>query len=203
MEENKENLIKDVEKEPCCCEEAVNRFIISTAFKNDSFEIQGSFFEYKKIHITYYGKLTKQFKIIEEIEGTKSDDLSKSNIYMYYCFDNKWEDKKIINMADCKGSYVLSYCINISLPQKGMLYIAFTDGCGNWDTDTNSTYSFKIYPDKEKEILERYGLNKTIVNNKQEVSSMTIYGHAVNIHLKNLINKIKSYFKNNVFNNND
>lgn len=176
---------------PCSCAEAINQFIISTAVKNDNFHIQGSFFETKTIHLTYHGKLLES-KEITEIN-------TNQNIYMYYCFDNKWEEKTILKMNICNKPSELAYCANIYLPHKSVLYIAFTDDNGNWDTDSNSTYAFKVYPNKEKEIIERYGLNNSSNFIKKTSSELTIYNKPLNTYLNKFARKIKKFFTDTIF----
>lgn len=195
--------LKDLERIPCSCAEAIDKFIISTAIKNNSFHIQGSFFEKKTIHITYHGKLTQTFENINKNNNEFIDTTSVPNIYMYYCFDNKWDDKKIINMASCNKTSKLSYCANIFLTHKSTIYLAFMDENGNWDTDTNSTYSFKVYPDKEKEIIKRYQLGIIADEKKKSSYLLTIYGKPLNIYFKNTARRLKRFFGTTLFSNVD
>lgn len=188
------NVLQDIDHTSCSCTEALDKFIVSTAVNNDNFHIQGSFFETKTIHITYSGKLVRRF-----LDICDKDRQAARNIYIYYCYDNKWDDKQVVKMDICKKHSDLAYCTNIHLPHKGILYIAFTDGQGNWDTDTNSTYFFKVYQDKEKEIIQRYGLDKKDIVKKGNSSSLTIYGQPFSIYLKNIVNKIERFFSNALF----
>ncbi len=182
----------NIEKNTCSCLEAVDKFIISTSVENENFRIQGSFYETKTIHITYFGKLTYK-PVLKEIEDITSS--SEKNIYIYYCFDNKWDEKKIIKMSKCKRHLNQSYCSNIYLPNKGILYVAFTDNYNNWDTDTNSPYFFKVYEDKEKEIIKRYCLDSQSSTTQKKSSSLTMYNKNINVTFRSIIIKIKNFFK--------
>lgn len=198
--ETNTNLNKSIEFTPCSCAEAIDKFIVTTTVQNDSFKIKGSFFEKKTIHINYYGKLLEKKDNNQIILEGFNDNTHKKSIYMYYCFDNKWDNKKVVQMDTCKKSQNQSYCSNIYLPSKSVLYIAFADDFGNWDTDSNSTYAFKVYPNKEEEIIKRYKLDNASPC-KKETSSLTIYGQSFNRYFKNIVWKLKKMLKNTIFGN--
>ena len=146
--ENKERI--------CCCNEALKKGIFTKSISNDSFCVYGSIIQGKNILLNYSGKLVKDFNIAE------SSKKNAPNIYMYYCFDNNWKDKKIVNMSVCSKNNKLSYCSIIdNIPDSQNINLAFTDDNQKWDTDKCGTYCLKIYPDIEKNIMKRYGLDST------------------------------------------
>lgn len=137
-------------KRICCCNEAIKKGIYTKTMQNGSFSIYGNLTQGKSILLNYHGKLAK---------GNFTDKIP--NVYMYYCFDNDWENKRIINMNVCKQKNTLSYCLIIDLPENANINIAFSNDDDEWDTDTKGSYYIKIYPDIEKAILRRYGLDST------------------------------------------
>lgn len=139
-------------KRICCCNEAIKKGIYAQSLHNDTFSIYGNLMQGKSILLNYSGKL------VEKISNSSD---TAPNIYMYYCFDNDWENKRIINMSVCKKQTSLSYCSIIELPECSSINIAFTNQNDEWDTDTKGTYYVKIYPDVEKAIIKRYGLDST------------------------------------------
>ena len=70
------------------------------------------------------------------------------------------------NEAIKKGIYAQSlhndtFSIYGNLMQGSSINIAFTNQNDEWDTDAKGTYYVKIYPDVEKAIIKRYGLDST------------------------------------------
>lgn len=147
FEENKQRI--------CCCNEAVKKGIYAKSLENDNFSIYGNLMHGRSVLLNYHGKLIKNNDIT-------NDEKSKApNIYLYYCFDNNWNDKKIVNMNVCNKNSKLSYCAIIDIPESENINIAFTDDCDNWDVTEKGTYCLKLYHDVEKAILKRYNLDGT------------------------------------------
>lgn len=137
----------------CCCTEAVKKGIYEKSLNNDNFSIYGNLMHGKSVLINYHGKLIKNNDIT-------NDDKSKApNIYLYYCFDNNWKERKIMNMNVCNKGNEISYCSIIDIPENENINIAFTNDNEEWDTTEKGTYYLKIYPDVEKAILKRYNLD--------------------------------------------
>lgn len=158
----------------CCCNEAIKKGIYTKTFENCSFSIYGNLMQGKSILLNYHGKL------VDTNCSNNADTIP--NVYMYYCFDNDWENKRIINMSVCKQKSTLSYCYIIDLPESSNINIAFTNDKNEWDTDAKGSYYIKIYPDIEKEILKRYGLDST---------PPTIISDNLPASCKSLIEKVK------------
>ncbi len=138
-------------KRTCCCNDALNKGIYTKSLSYDNFCIYGNLMQDKSILLNYYGKLI-------------NDNSSKNeapNIYLYYCFDNNWNEKKIVNMNICNRNSKLTYCAIIDIPEISTINVAFTNDNDEWDTDKEGTYYLKIYPDIEKAIIKRYGLDST------------------------------------------
>ena len=143
-------------KRICCCNEALQKGIYTKTFSNDSFCIYGNLMHNKSVLLNYIGKL------IDNSNNQSNNKKELPNIYLYYCFDNNWNDKKIINMNVCNQNTVLSYCMIIDIPEDVLsINIAFTNDNDKWDTDVKGTYYLKVYPDIEKSIIKRYGLDST------------------------------------------
>lgn len=160
-------------KRICYCNDAIKEGIYTKAIENESFSIYGNLIQGKNILINYNGNLTKNYTSENKIP----------NLYLYYCFDNDWENKKIINMSVCKQKNALSYCFIINLPTDHTnINIAFTNDNNEWDTDIKGSYYIKMYPDIEKEILKRYGLDST---------PPTIISDNLPASCKSLIEKVK------------
>ncbi|MDD2627504.1 MAG: hypothetical protein PHD20_01285 [Clostridia bacterium] len=134
----------------CVCELSTNEGILFKSFENSSFSIFGTLTKDKKVLLKYSGKLTSD----DIIEKSKTP-----NIYLYYCFDNKWEDRNIVNMSICNNK--TTYCSSISIPECEYLNVVFTTDDNKWDTDETSAYNLKVYSDMEKAIIQRYGLDAT------------------------------------------
>lgn len=145
FEENKQRM--------CCCNEAVKKGIYTKSLENDNFSIYGNLMHGRSILLNYHGKL------IQNNDITNDDKLKAPNIYLYYCFDNNWNDKKIVNMNVCNKNSKLSYCTIIDVPENENINIAFTNDADKWDVTEKGTYYLKIYPDIEKAILRRYNLD--------------------------------------------
>lgn len=137
----------------CCCSEAVKKGIYTKSLENDSFSIYGNLMHGRNILLNYHGKLIKNNDI------TNDNKSSAPNIYLYYCFDNNWNDKKIVNMNVCNKDSKLSYCSIIDIPENENINIAFTNDAEEWDITEKGTYYLKISPDIEKAILRRYNLD--------------------------------------------
>jgi len=147
FEENKQRI--------CCCNDAIKKGIYTKSLENNNFSIYGNLMHGKSILLNYHGKLIKNNDIVY-------DDKSKiPNVYLYYCFDNNWNDKKIVNMNVCNKNGKLSYCSIIDIPENENINIAFTNDSDEWDTDEKGTYYIKLCPDVEKAILKRYNLDFT------------------------------------------
>lgn len=144
-------------KRICCCNEAIKKGIFTKNLSNDSFCVYGNIMQGKSILLNYSGNLLNNINI-----STNKKD-NAPNLYLYYCFDNNWNEKKIINMSVCNHNSKLSYCSIIDIPDCSYtnINIAFTNDNDKWDTDTKGTYYLKIYPDIEKSIMKRYGLDST------------------------------------------
>lgn len=163
----------------CVCELSTNEGILFKSFENSSFSIFGTLTKEKKILLKYTGKL-----VPESVE----EQCKSPNIYLYYCFDNNWEEKKIVNMSICHNKS--TYCYSISIPQCEYLNVVFTTNDEKWDTDETSSYNLKTHSDMEKSIIQRYGLDATppILSN----TSTTI-----NTILKSkFLQFVKSFFSN-------
>ena len=140
----------------CCCNDAFKKGIFTKNISSDSFCIYGNLMHGKNILINYAGKLTKDSNF------TSYNKKESPNVYLYYCFDNNWENKRIVNMSVCSQSNNLSYCTIIeNIPECTNINIAFTNDNDKWDTDSHGTYCLKVYPDIEKAIMKRYGLDST------------------------------------------
>ena len=140
----------------CCCNEALKKGIFTKTMSNNSFCVYGNLMQGKNILLNYSGKLTNN------VINIAKDKKDAPNVYLYYCFDNNWDDKKIINMSVCNQNGNLSYCMIIeNIPEASYINFAFTDDNDNWDTDSHGTYCLKIYEDVEKSIMKRYGLDST------------------------------------------
>lgn len=176
FEENKERF--------CCCSEAAKKGIYVKSLENDNFSIYGNLMHNRSILLNYHGKLINSFNKL---------DYNKSkipNIYLYYCFDNNWNDKKIINMNVCNSNtYELSYCTIIDIPENENINIAFTNDNDEWDVTEKGTYYLRIYPDVEKAILRRYNLDGV----PPVVLSDTLPAKSLSF-LKNLKEKAYSFF---------
>lgn len=144
-------------KRKCYCNEAIKKGIFTKSLSNDSFCIYGNLMQGKSILLNYNGKLLTNI----DMANFNKNDIP--NIYLYYCYDNNWNEKKIVNMSICNQSSKLSYCSIIDIPDCSTtnINIAFTNDNDEWDTDTKGTYYVKIYPDVEKSIMKRYGLDST------------------------------------------
>lgn len=144
-------------KRMCLCNQALQKGIFTKTISNDSFSIYGNVMQGKSILLNYNGKLLKDLDI------TKYTKENIPNTYLYYCFDNNWNEKKIVNMSICKQNSTLSYCAIIDIPNISYtnINIAFTNDDEKWDTDIKGTYYIRIYPDIEKNIMRRYGLDST------------------------------------------
>ena len=144
-------------KRKCACNEAIKKGIFTKSISNDSFCIYGNLMQGKSVLLNYNGKLLKN------IELTDCDKNKIPNLYLYYCYDNNWNDKKIVNMNICNQNSTLSYCSIIDIPDlpNTNINIAFTNDKDEWDTDIKGTYYLKIYPDIEKSIMKRYGFDST------------------------------------------
>lgn len=139
----------------CCCTEAIKKGIYAKTITNDNFSIYGNLMHGRSILLNYHGKL------IENNDITNDKKSSAPNIYLYYCFDNNWKDKRIINMNVCNKDSKISYCTIIDIPENENINIAFTNDQDKWDVAEKGTYYLKIYPDIEKAILRRYNLDST------------------------------------------
>lgn len=142
-------------KRMCCCNNAIKKGIFTKTISTNSFSIYGNLMQGKSILLNYNGKLLNDVDIY--------DKKNAPNLYLYYCFDNNWNDKKIANMSICNQNSKLSYCSIIDIPENSnqIINIAFTNDKDDWDTDLKGTYYLKIYPDIEKSIMKRYGLDST------------------------------------------
>jgi len=179
-------------KRMCCCNEAIKKGIFTKSISNDSFCIYGNLMQGKSILLNYNGKLLK------DINFPKHDKNNIPNIYLYYCYDNNWNEKKIINMSVCNQNSKLSYCSIIDIPDcsNTTINITFTNDKEEWDTDTKGTYYLKIYPDIEKSIMKRYGLDSTpptLMTDK----SPTITIDKIKTKLINILSIFKFTKKNN------
>ena len=146
-------LFEENKQRNCCCNDAVKKGIYTKSLENDNFSIYGNLMHGRSILLNYHGKLIKNNDIT-------TDDKSKApNIYLYYCFDNNWNDKKIVNMNVCNKNSNLNYCAIIDIPENENINIAFTNDDDDWDVTEKGTYYLKIYPDIEKIILRRYNLD--------------------------------------------
>ena len=150
-------LFDENSKRNCLCNEAIKKGIFTKTISNDSFCIYGSLMQGKSILLNYNGKL------LNDIDISKSNKNNAPNLYLYYCYDNNWNEKKIVNMSVCNQNTKLSYCSIIDIPEcsNTTINIAFTNDKEEWDTDAKGTYYLKIYPDIEKSIMKRYGLDST------------------------------------------
>ena len=175
----------------CCCNEALKKGIFTKSISNNSFCIYGNLMQGKSILLNYSGKLIQDF----DIKTYSKKDAP--NIYLYYCFDNNWDDKKIVNMSVCNQNSNLSYCTIIEdIPESTNMNLAFTTDSEKWDTDIHGTYCLKVYPDIEKNIMKRYGLDSTppaIMSDSLPSASISFKSK-----LKNKIINIFSIFKINV-----
>lgn len=156
----------------CCCSEATKRGIYAKSFSNDNFSIYGNLMHDKSILLNYHGKLIKNNDITNDNKATAP------NIYLYYCFDNNWNDKKIINMNVCNQCGKLSYCHIIDIPENETINIAFTNDDEEWDVAEKGTYYLKIYPDIEKAILKRYNLDgtpPTIISDNLPIKQINLF----------------------------
>lgn len=150
-------LFDENSKRKCYCNEAIKKGIFTKTISNDSFCIYGNLMQGKSILLNYNGKL------LSDIDMSNYNKNNAPNLYLYYCFDNNWNEKKIINMSVCNQNSNLSYCSIIDIPEcsNTTINIAFTNDKDEWDTDVKGTYYLKIYPDIEKSIMKRYGLDST------------------------------------------
>lgn len=168
-------------KRICCCNEAIKKGIFTKTLSNDSFCIYGNLMQGKSILLNYRGKL------LNDIDLSIYEKGNAPNLYLYYCFDNNWNDKKIINMSICNQNSKLSYCSIIDIPDcsNTNINIAFTNDKEAWDTDTKGTYYLKIYPDIEKAIMKRYGLDSTpptlMIDNSPAININKIKTKIINI----------------------
>lgn len=173
-------------KRMCCCNEAIKKGIFTKTIANDNFCIYGNLMQGKSVLLNYSGKL------LNDIDLKKYDKSNAPNLYLYYCFDNNWNEKKIVNMSVCNQNSTLSYCSIIDIPDcsNTNINIAFTNDDEKWDTDIKGTYYLKIYPDIEKSIMKRYGLDSTPPTLMEDKSPV------ISIHtLKTKIINILSIFK--------
>ncbi len=181
-------------KRMCNCNEAIKKGIFTKTISNTSFSIYGNLMQGKSILLNYNGKLLKNMDKV-------ADKKSAPNVYLYYCFDNNWNDRKIVNMSICNQSSSLSYCCIIEIPNMSNenINIAFANDDDKWDTDEKGTYYLKIYPDIEKSIMKRYGLDSTpptVVENTTLIPSISsVKNKFVNILSLFKFNNILKLFK--------
>jgi len=168
-------------KRMCCCSEAIKKGIFTKTIANDNFCIYGNLTQGKSVLLNYNGKL------LNDIDLKNYDKNNVPNLYLYYCFDNNWNEKKIVNMSVCNQNSTLSYCSIIDIPDcsNANINIAFTNDNEKWDTDIKGTYYLKIYPDIEKSIMRRYGLDSTpptlMENKSPAINIQTLKTRIINI----------------------
>lgn len=169
----------------CCCTEATKKGIYAKSITNDNFSIYGNLMHGRSILLNYHGKLIKNNDFVSFNRETAP------NLYLYYCFDNNWNQKKIVNMSVCNRNGKLSYCSIIDIPENENINIAFTNDDDKWDTTEKGTYYLKIYPDIEKAILKRYNLDST----PPVIITESLPAEPTNF-LKKLKEKVHSFFIN-------
>lgn len=157
----------------CSCGNAILEGIFNNSFSNKSFATYGMITNGRKFLVKYYGKLCDsnnhlyiERENLKEIDKNNTSAPNIKKIYIYYCYNNNWKEKKIVTMNICSDTSFnnQAYCTIIEVPKDDnltMLNIAFADDNGNWDTDMSSTYMLNVYPDIEKKIMKRYNLDAT------------------------------------------
>lgn len=167
----------------CTCEEGCNKGVFKKTIENEKFSIFGNLNKNNCIILRYYGKLTKSTEEIELEDNTE--------LYMYYTFDNNWQDKKHIQMGKCLIGRNNDFCIHIDLENHDLISFGFYDNKGKFDLKEDSlTYSFTISNDIISDIMKRYGFEAN-----KELPTIVEYKVNYMINVESVLLKLKKVFK--------
>lgn len=167
----------------CTCEEGCNKGAFKKNVEDEKFTIFGNLNKNNCMILRYHGELVKP---------NEDADLEKpKEIYMYYTFDNNWQDKHHVQMSKCLIGRNHEFCINIDLEQHSLISFGFYNNYGKFDIkDDSTTYCFNIGNDIISDIMKRYGLE-----DNKELPAVVEYKVSYMMSTESTLVRIKNFFK--------